>query len=234
MRQIILDTETTGLSYKEGHRVIEIGGIEMIDRRLTDNHFHQYINPEREVEAEALAVHGITNEFLLDKPNFSVVAQSFFDFVDGAELIIHNAPFDMGFLNFELKKVLPNFKRLEDHCTVLDTLVLARKRHPGQRNSLDALCKRYEVDNSDRDLHGALLDAKILAQVYLNMTGGQVALFAASHEDEVNDAGGEVRTKRQSRQVGDLPVMKASDDELSAHQAFLDRLRKASGADIEW
>ncbi|PIQ43688.1 MAG: DNA polymerase III subunit epsilon [Gammaproteobacteria bacterium CG11_big_fil_rev_8_21_14_0_20_46_22] len=228
-RQIILDTETTGLSFKEGHRVIEIGGIEMINRRLTNNHFHYYINPEREVEAEALAVHGITNEFLQDKPVFSDVAKAFFDFVDGAELVIHNAPFDVGFLDFELGRVSRQYPKLAQCCTIFDTLVLARQQHPGQRNSLDALCKRYGVDNTDRELHGALLDAKILAQVYLAMTGGQVALFTDGHKQ--SQGGESAATTQQQRTVGELAVVNATAQELDEHEAYLKRLEK-NGADL--
>jgi len=172
MRQIILDTETTGLEPSDGHRIIEIGCVELIDRRLSHKHFHQYINPERDIEDGALEVHGISREFLLDKPRFRDIAEEFLAFVAGAELIIHNAPFDLGFLDNELS-LLGRDDRMADHCGVLDTLELARDLHPGQRNSLDALCKRYEVDNASRTLHGALLDAEILADVYLAMTGGQ-------------------------------------------------------------
>ncbi|MEJ2385595.1 MAG: DNA polymerase III subunit epsilon, partial [Xanthomonadales bacterium] len=188
MRQIILDTETTGLEPAEGHRVIEIGCVELVDRRLSHNHYHQYLNPEREIEDGALEVHGISNEFLLDKPTFAEVADDFLDFVRGAELIIHNAPFDIGFLDNELA-LLGRDDRMADHVTVLDTLELARDLHPGQRNSLDALCKRYEVDNSSRTLHGALLDSEILADVYLAMTGGQSDLglsFQAADTAEVD------------------------------------------------
>ena len=172
MRQIILDTETTGLEAAEGHRVIEIGCVELIDRRLSGQHFHQYLNPERDIEDGALEVHGISREFLLDKPVFADVVEEFLEFVKGAELIIHNAPFDIGFLDAELTQ-LGRPDRMTDHVRVLDTLELARDLHPGQRNSLDALCRRYEVDNASRTLHGALLDAEILADVYLAMTGGQ-------------------------------------------------------------
>src|SRR5690606_3445463 len=173
MRQIILDTETTGLEPAEGHRIIEIGCVEMVSRRLTGNNFHRYLQPDREIDSAAIEVHGITNEFLADKPRFSDVVQEFLAFVKGAELIIHNAAFDVGFINHELRKVNPALGKIEDHCTILDTLIMARKMHPGQRNSLDALCKRYEIDNSHRELHGALLDAEILGDVYLAMTGGQ-------------------------------------------------------------
>src|SRR5579862_5605163 len=170
MRQIVLDTETTGLRTEDGHRLIEIGCIEMVNRRLTQTMFHHYVNPEREVEAGALAVHGITNQFLQDKPIFSKIARDFVDFIQGAELIIHNAPFDLSFLNHELGLTQLGFKTITDYCNVIDTLMIARQLHVGQRNSLDALCKRYGIDNSKRDLHGALVDCHLLAQVYLAMT----------------------------------------------------------------
>ena len=175
MRQIILDTETTGLEHEAGHRIIEIGALEMLERRLTGRQFHYYINPEREVEGGALEVHGITDDFLADKPRFADVAGELVEFIRDAELVIHNAEFDVGFLDAEFAR-LDDGPRTADLCTVLDTLALARELHPGQRNSLDALCKRYEVDNTNRTLHGALLDSEILAEVYLAMTGGQAAL----------------------------------------------------------
>ena len=176
MRQIVLDTETTGLEVSQGHRIIEIGCVELVNRRLTGRHFHQYINPRRDIDQGAIEVHGITDDFLADKPAFETIASSFMDFIQGAELVIHNAPFDIGFLNSELERIATAAGRIEDLCTITDTLVMARAKHPGQRNSLDALCQRYLVDNSQRDLHGALLDAEILADVYLAMTGGQTAL----------------------------------------------------------
>ncbi|HXH04115.1 MAG TPA: DNA polymerase III subunit epsilon, partial [Candidatus Competibacteraceae bacterium] len=176
MRQVVLDTETTGLDPAQGHRVIEIGCVELVNRRHSGRHFHHYLQPDREIDAEAIQVHGISNEFLADKPRFADIAAEFLAFVDGAELVIHNAAFDVGFLNHELRLYDPAHPGLENLCRVLDTLVLARQLHPGQRNTLDALCKRYGVDNSQRTLHGALLDAEILADVYLAMTGGQVAL----------------------------------------------------------
>ena len=159
MRQIVLDTETTGLEVSQGHRIIEIGCVELVGRKLTGNHYHQYINPQREIDQGAIEVHGITNDFLADKPLFARVAADFIEFVSGAELIIHNAPFDLGFLNNELQRLESGHAGLEDACAVIDTLVMARAKHPGQRNNLDALCQRYGVDNSQRDLHGALLDA---------------------------------------------------------------------------
>ena len=176
MRQIVLDTETTGLDPAQGHRIIEIGCVELEKRRLTGRHFHQYVKPDREVDEAAQEVHGISDEFLQDKPEFERVVDEFLAFVKGAELLIHNAPFDIGFLDAELARLNPAYGRMTDYCVVTDTLVMARRKHPGQRNSLDALCKRYAVDNSQRELHGALLDAEILADVYLLMSGGQTDL----------------------------------------------------------
>ncbi|WP_366143646.1 DNA polymerase III subunit epsilon, partial [Acidiferrobacter sp.] len=180
MRQIVLDTETTGLEPSEGHRIIEVGAIELLNRRLTGRRFHQYLNPDREIDAAAVEIHGITNAMLEDKPRFADVAAQFLEFIEGAELLIHNAPFDVGFLNAELARAMSGGCALpvtvvEDYCTVQDTLKLARTLHPGQKNNLDALCRRYNIDNSQRVVHGALLDAEILADVYLAMTGGQTA-----------------------------------------------------------
>ena len=176
MRQIVLDTETTGLEVSQGHRIIEIGCIEMINRRVTGNHWHHYVNPDREVDSGAFEVHGISNDFLQDKPRFEELAEDFVNYVAGAELVIHNAAFDIGFLDHELSRLDPPAAPLQESCGVLDTLLLARQKHPGQKNNLDALCKRYDIDNSNRTLHGALLDARILADVYLAMTGGQTSL----------------------------------------------------------
>ena len=176
MRQIVLDTETTGLEVSQGHRIIEIGCVELVNRRVTGNDWHHYVNPEREIDSGAFEVHGLSREFLQDKPRFEELAQDFLDYVAGAELVIHNAAFDVGFLDFELSRLQPAPAPLAERCSVLDTLMLARQKHPGQKNSLDALCKRYEIDNSQRSLHGALLDARILADVYLAMTGGQTSL----------------------------------------------------------
>jgi DNA polymerase-3 subunit epsilon len=225
MRQIILDTETTGLEPAEGHRVIEIGCVELVDRRLSGKHFHQYINPEREIEDGALEVHGISNEFLQDKPVFADVVEEFLAFIAGAELIIHNAPFDIGFLDSELS-LLQREDRMSDHVSVLDTLELARDLHPGQRNSLDALCKRYEVDNSSRTLHGALLDAEILSEVYLAMTGGQEDLGLSFQAPDAPDhPAGESDTGERPP----LQVLQPSDEELAAHKARLEAIQKASG-----
>jgi DNA polymerase-3 subunit epsilon len=225
MRQIILDTETTGLEPAEGHRVIEIGCVEMIDRRLSGNRFHCYLNPERDIEDGALEVHGISNEFLQDKPLFNDVVDELLEFIEGAELIIHNAPFDVGFLDNELAQ-LQRQDRLSDHARVLDTLELARDLHPGQRNSLDALCKRYQVDNSSRSLHGALLDAEILAEVYLAMTGGQSDL-GLSFESSA-DRGHEV-SHMEPADRPELVVIAANEEELAAHEARILAIRKKSG-----
>lgn len=228
MRQVVLDTETTGIGHELGHRIIEIGCVELQDRKLTGNHFHVYLNPQREVDEGAFRVHGISTEFLQDKPLFKDIADEFIRFVQGAELIIHNAPFDMGFLNAEL--TLLNWPvLLKDCCTVCDTLVLAREKHPGQRNSLDALCKRYEIDNSNRTLHGALLDAEILASVYLAMTGGQASLFEERME-HVNRSG--VVLRQIERLVSNSPVIVADEHELKRHQEFIQFLVKKSNSNL--
>lgn len=225
VRQIILDTETTGIDPEAGHNVIEIGCVEMVRRKLTGNTWHQYIKPDREVEAEAIEVHGITNEFLADKPRFAELAHEFLEFVRGAELIIHNAAFDIGFLNTELARNGIN-ERVDDICTVIDTLMLARKKHPGQRNSLDALCRRYGIDNSHRELHGALLDSEILADVYLVLTGGQTSLQLGQGDSE--DGEGEEPIRRIDASALVLPIVRASTDEIALHEAFLDLLDKKS------
>ncbi|BBM02868.1 DNA polymerase III subunit epsilon [Microbulbifer sp. GL-2] len=238
MRQVVLDTETTGLDPKSGHRIIEIGCVELVNRKLTGRHYHQYINPQRQVDDGAIEVHGITNEFLTDKPVFARVADEFMDFCEGAELVIHNAPFDVGFINSELKLLgNPRWKNVAAHCTVLDTLALAREKHPGQKNNLDALCKRYFVDNSQRDLHGALLDAEILADVYLMMTGGQTDLVLAQGGDTQNQEEGETgQSEAASTAIRRLPagrepllVVQADTKELEAHQSMLALLEKSSG-----
>ena len=232
MRQIVLDTETTGLEPSQGHRIIEIGCVELMDRQLTGNHYHQYINPDREVEEGAIEVHGLSNDFLADKPRFEDIVQDFLDFIKGAELIIHNAPFDTGFINHELKLLDAGHTPVEGICSVLDTLAMARQKHPGQKNSLDALCKRYEVENAHRTLHGALLDAEILADVYLRMTGGQVTLLLGDSDNE-----GETENRVIQRVSTDRPPLKvitASDDELAAHQLRLDAISKASDENCVW
>ena len=227
MRQIVLDTETTGIDPKEGHRIIEIGCVEVVNRRLTGNHFHVYINPGRHIEQEAIEVHGITNEFLTDKPTFAQVAQEFMNFIKGAQLVIHNAPFDVGFMDHEFS-MEPSTKGVITNqiCDVLDTLTLARQMHPGQKNNLDALCKRYGIDNSHRTLHGALLDAEILADVYLLMTGGQTKLKLASSGGSETDS---TAIRRVQRKTNKLKVINASADELTQHEARLDIVEKAGG-----
>ena len=232
MRQIVLDTETTGLDPAQGHKVIEIGCVELINRKLTGNHFHVYINPLREIEAAALEVHGITNTFLADKPLFADVAENFVEFASGAELIIHNAPFDIGFLNHELAALKKGYKAMADYCSVLDTLVMARKKHPGQKNNLDALCKRYMVDNTQRELHGALLDAEILADVYLMMTGGQSSLSLGYEENSGQSSTQKMKKLSSNRQP--LKIIRASDDELSAHEARLKEIDKAADNGCMW
>lgn len=225
MRQIILDTETTGLRVEDGHRIIEIGCVELINRRLTGNDFHHYIYPEREVEAGALAVHGITNEFLRDKPVFAKVVKELMGFISGAELIIHNAPFDLSFLNHELALTSQSWKAVTDYCSVVDTLTMARQLHVGQRNSLDALCKRYGIDNSKRDLHGALLDAHLLANVYLAMTGGQGSFFDAITENQNEERQAGKKITKITREYN-LLVLKADEDELANHQRYLEGMKK--------
>ncbi len=235
MRQIVLDTETTGLEPSAGHRIIEIGCVELVNRKLTGRHYHQYINPEREVEQGAIEVHGITNEFLADKPVFSQIVDDFIDFVDGAQLVIHNAPFDVGFINHEFKLLNRQLPKLESRCSILDTLALARNKHPGQKNNLDALCKRYEIDNSQRDLHGALLDAEILADVYLIMTGGQTRLALGAGDSQSGD-GDDTQGERVRRVSGRQPgkVILPSEEEQARHRAKLDMLNKASDGACLW
>ncbi|GHD45580.1 DNA polymerase-3 subunit epsilon [Marinobacter persicus] len=228
MRQIVLDTETTGIDPNDGHRIIEIGCVEVVERELTGRNYHVYINPEREVEAEAISVHGITNEFLADKPKFSEVADEFFEFIKGAELVIHNAAFDVGFMDAEFARLKP-VRKTADHCGIVDSLAIARAKHPGQKNSLDALCKRYGVDNSNRELHGALLDAEILADVYLLMTGGQTAL---SLDADGGEAGGAGRIRRASSDRPALAVVRASEEEDSAHREFMDMMAKQAGETV--
>ncbi|MCL4106542.1 UNVERIFIED_CONTAM: hypothetical protein GTU68_009676 [Idotea baltica] len=235
MRQIVLDTETTGLDASRGHRIIEIGCVELEKRKLTGNRFHQYVNPDREIDQGAIEVHGITNEDLIDKPRFSQIADEFFEFVRGAELIIHNAPFDIGFLDAEFKLLDGGYRDLNTACTIIDTLVMARAKHPGQRNSLDALCQRYSVDNSQRELHGALLDAEILADVYLMMTGGQTAL-QLSDSDSGAAAGGIAATaiRRLSGDRQALRIIRATGEEIAGHEALLDVISAGSGGKVAW
>src|SRR5690554_3460681 len=235
MRQVVLDTETTGLETSQGHRIIEIGCVELVNRRLTGRHYHQYINPQREVDAGAMEVHGISNEMLVDKPLFEQIADEFLAFVEGAELVIHNAPFDIGFINHELKLLSGPLQDITRICTVMDSLMLARAKHPGQKNNLDALCKRYGVDNTQRELHGALLDAEILADVYLLMTGGQTDLSLGGDETKggaAGIAGSEPRPLPANRSA--LPVIHASESELAAHREKLEMISKTSGGVCLW
>ncbi len=233
MRQIILDTETTGLAHEEGHRVIEIGCVELKSRRLTGTHFHCYLNPEREIDAGAAEVHGLTLDKLREAPRFADIVVEFIDFVRGTELVIHNAAFDVGFIDAELARLGSAWGRLEDYCRVFDTLKLARELHPGQRNSLDALCKRYDVDNDHRTLHGALLDAELLADVYLAMTGGQGAL-SLDAVDEPEQAGVVAEGATPARQRPPLRVLSPREDELAAHRARLTAIAKRSGGKCLW
>lgn len=226
MRQIVLDTETTGLETSLGHRIIEIGCVEMINRRVTDNHWHHYINPEREIDEGAYNVHGISSEFLQDKQRFHELANDFLDYIDGAELIIHNAPFDIGFLDHELAQLADNRGSVKDHCSVQDTLVMARQKHPGQKNNLDALCKRYGIDNSHRTVHGALLDARILADVYLVMTGGQTTLgldVESASQIALNE-----QQISQSGPKGPLPLFEPDADDIRANREYVEFLATQS------
>jgi len=231
MRQIVLDTETTGLEPEQGHRIIEIGCVELRNRRMTGNTWHQYLNPEREIDAGAIEVHGISAADLADKPRFADIAEEFLAFVKGAELIIHNAAFDIGFLNHEFGLLGRPGGELERHCRVRDTLALARQKHPRQKNSLDALCKRYNIDNSQRELHGALLDAQLLAEVYLAMTGGQATLLPGGAGDA---AGGEAAIRRVAREGLQLVVPTLDAEEQAAHAARLATLREAAGGQCVW
>ena len=229
MRQIILDTETTGLSVESGHRVIEIGMVEIIDRRLTGNDFQAYLNPERKIDPASIPIHGLTDEFIADKPLFKDIVTEFLSFIDDSEVIMHNAPFDSSFINHEFDLAGID-QHLEDLCRITDSLTLARKKHPGQRNSLDALCSRYEVNTSSRELHGALIDAKLLANVYLLMTGGQVGFFGASNQKEQNnDIKSAFDFSNRKKIVVDL-----DESEIKAHQDYLKKLSKVSKKDLNW
>ncbi len=235
MRQIVLDTETTGLEASQGHRIIEIGCVELMNRRLTGRHFHQYINPQREVDAGAFQVHGISNEMLADKPTFSQIVNEFDAFVGDADLIIHNAAFDMGFIAAEYGRLNSPPAALQSRCKIIDTLLLARAKHPGQKNNLDALCKRYGVDNSQRDLHGALLDAEILADVYLLMTGGQTALSLGGNQSGNKDSGSSAsEIKRLVATRKPLPIIMSTAEELELHQQKLAAIQKSSGGSCVW
>lgn len=231
-RQIVLDTETTGMNmvgvHYEGHRIIEIGAVEIVNRRLTGNNFHMYLKPDRLVDPEAFGVHGIADEFLMDKPTFSDIADEFLDYIRGAELVIHNASFDIGFMDYEFGKLNRGIGKTETFCQITDSLLMARKLFPGKRNSLDALCSRYEIDNSKRTLHGALLDAEILAEVFLTMTGGQTSLaFSLDGEQQQSDGGEHIQ--RVARTSG-LRVVAASDEEIMAHEQRLDLVMKKGGS----
>ncbi len=232
MRQVVLDTETTGLEVEQQHRVIEIGCVELFNRRLTGRSFHRYLNPERDIDEGALEVHGLTREQLAKEPKFVHIHAEFLDFVRDAELVIHNAPFDIAFLNAELAR-LDGTQRMTDLCRVLDTLALARQMHPGQRNSLDALCKRYSVDNSHREFHGALLDARILAEVYLAMTGGQAKLILSAESDTVRSVS-RLETPNRAAVNVRIAVVTANEAEMLAHEHALALLDKASGGKTVW
>ena len=229
MRQIILDTETTGISVDSGHRVIEIGMVEIIDRRLTGNDFQAYLNPERKIDPATIPIHGLTDEFISDKPFFKDIASDFLSYIQNSEVIMHNAPFDSSFINNEF--VLMGIeKRLEDICEITDSLTLARKKHPGQRNSLDALCSRYEVNTSSRELHGALIDAKLLANVYLLMTGGQVGFFGASNEkDEKSHTKSDFDFSKRK-----IITINPDESDIKAHKDYLKKLSKISKKDLNW
>lgn len=228
MRQIILDTETTGLDPKQGHRIIEVAGVEVVNRRLTNKHFHHYVNPDRDIDEGAQNVHGISREFLADKPRFEDIADDFLDFIDGAELVIHNAPFDVGFLNTELERL--GKQPVTTYCNkVTDTLKMARDNYPGKRNSLDALCERLEIDNSKRNLHGALLDAELLADVYMIMTRGQDG-FAMVFEESAET----IAFNADSSRLKQLRILVADETELQAHQKVLEQIQKESGGKCLW
>ncbi|MDF7660660.1 DNA polymerase III subunit epsilon [Erwiniaceae bacterium L1_54_6] len=232
-RQIVLDTETTGMNmigvHYEGHRIIEIGAVEVINRRLTGNNFHIYLKPDRLVDPEAFGVHGIADEFLADKPSFSDIADEFLEYIRGAELVIHNASFDIGFMDYEFAKLKRDIGKTETFCQITDSLAMARKMFPGKRNSLDALCSRLEIDNSKRTLHGALLDAEILAEVFLTITGGQTSLAFSMDSEQSTQADGE-NIQRIVRPASGLRVVSASDEECLAHESRLDLVMKKGGS----
>lgn len=230
----MLDTETTGLEVDQDHRIIEIGCVELVNRHLTGRHFHCYLNPERDIDAGATEVHGIRNEDLVDQPRFGDILADFLGFIEGAELVIHNAPFDLGFLNRELARLAQGQGRIEDRCTVVDTLAMARQLHPGQKNSLDALCKRYAVNNAERELHGALLDAEILADVYLLMTGGQTTLVLEGNPATAGEASAGTGIRRLASGRPPLRVLTANPNELAAHRRKLTGIDQASGGRCRW
>lgn len=233
MRQLVVDTETTGLDVGSGHRIIEIGCVELVNRKFTGNNYHQYLNPDRDIDAGAIEVHGITLDRLKDEPRFEDIAADLLNYLRGAELVIHNAPFDVGFFNAEYKRFGAGDAAIDENCGVLDSLILARDMHPGQKNSLDALCKRYFIDNSERTLHGALLDAEILADVYLAMTGGQTSLLGGGEDTHAGEAGGTAKTIERRRRKG-LPVVRANDSELEQHDAWLDYLAERNEKPPVW
>ncbi|MEX2488246.1 MAG: DNA polymerase III subunit epsilon [Pseudomonadales bacterium] len=232
MRQVVLDSETTGLEPEQGHRILELGCVELIDRKLTRQRYHQYINPERDIDDGALEVHGITRESLANKPTFAEVWESFLQFVNGAELVIHNAAFDIAFIDHEISIMDPAVGSITEYCTVVDTLALARAKHPGQRNNLDALCKRYNVDNSQRDLHGALLDAEILADVYLLLTGGQASLGFGETDDQREARVSEVKRVAENRPA--LKVIRATTEELARHRSKLESIDEVAQNGCLW
>jgi DNA polymerase-3 subunit epsilon len=232
MRQIVLDTETTGLDPHKGHRIIEIGCVELIDRKRTGNELHQYLQPDRKIDAGAMEVHGITNELLQDKPRFADIVDDFLAYIKDSELIIHNAPFDVGFIDKELSLISPDLGDTKKYCEVIDSLVMARRMRPGQKNSLDALCRHFNIDNSQRELHGALLDAELLAEVYLALTGGQEALFQESDAGQNSVAEMIVRQLDSNRAA--LPVIKATEEELILHEVWLDELDKKTDGQCLW
>tara|TARA_B100000029_G_scaffold467750_1_gene504209 strand:+ start:2596 stop:3288 length:693 start_codon:yes stop_codon:yes gene_type:complete len=230
MRQIILDTETTGISVESGHRVIEIGMVEIIDRRLTGNDFQAYLNPERKIDPATIPIHGLTDEFISDKPLFKDVASEFLSYIENSEVIMHNAPFDSSFINNEFA-LTGISKRLEDLCDIVDSLVLAREKHPGQRNSLDALCSRYEVNTSSRELHGALIDAKLLANVYLLMTGGQAGFFGSNNSEKDQD---NIQSSAFDFSNRKIIAVKSNKAETKSHDEYLKKLSKFSKKDLNW
>jgi len=229
MRQIILDTETTGLEPKQGHRIIEVGCVELINRRLTGNNFHYYLNPQRDIDEGAVEVHGLTSEFLADKPLYEDIADELYNYLKGAEVVIHNAAFDVGFINHEYRLMGFDQPDMKAWCEITDSLHMARKKFPGQRNSLDALCKRFEIDNSQRQLHGALLDAEILADVYLMLTGGQNSLFVEETEQDTK-----IEHKKFDASRPRLTVVKANPEEIEQHLARIEAIKKVSGGHCVW
>lgn len=232
MRQIILDTETTGLSVNQGHRIVEIGCVELLNRRYSGRHFHYYINPERTMDKAAEEIHGLDDKFLADKPLFRQIAAELVAFIEGAELLIHNVPFDVSFLDYELQ-IAGSFQTIAHYCQITDTLLIARQKHPSQQNNLDALCKRYKVDFSEREFHGALLDARLLAEVYLKMTGGQTTLFGQENRiTQQNAKKKKVSSHMQNTLV--LPIIFADSDELIAHQRCLQAIARESGGKLMW